>query len=187
MKAKNFKKAVNWLGILILYHLIAMIIYGLFVSSMVTQLAIQEIYSEARVSVFVFDIILCVLFSVAYCKVESSFTAYRKDLRQSMKEEGFSLITYFKEKKLKDLIIKVIVFAIFQLPFLLFFSIWGLSYIATTGIEKFYIVDAGAYAIVGIPILGFILNTLLFSVIFIGVDLIFNALLASSLKKDLII
>jgi len=186
VKSFYFRKAIQWLGILVLAHVVAMILFGLFLSSYVTNLVIEEIYSEAYVTVFGFCLVFDILFCIAYFKIETSFISYRKELKESIRSGNFTLIGNFKEKKLKEYIIRISVFVLFQIPFLLFFSFFGLSFTATTGFERFYIMDAGAYALTRIPILGFTLNTLIFSAIYLGAQLLFSFLTERSLKKEMI-
>ena len=186
MKHKLFRKAIQWLGIILLAHIVAMVMFGLFLSGYVGELAANELYSEAYVTLFFFNIVFDIFFSVLYLKTETSFVAYRKEMKQAIKDGSFSVIGDLKENRLKEYIARAVVFALFQVPFLIFFTAWGLSLTVTTSFEKFYIMDAGAYAVTRIPIVGFLLNTAIFSLIFLVFHFIFVSAAARSLKKDMI-
>ena len=63
------------------------------------------------------------------------------------------------------------IFTVFQIPFAIFYGSFRLSLFAMTGFEKFYIMDAGAYVMTNSAILGFLLNSLLFGIIYLSVRL----------------
>ena len=176
MKREKIKKIINWIGILIAAHLAAMIAFSIFISGSLTIIAEDETHTFNR-SIFIFDIIFHIFFSVLVINIETSFVEYRRKMREAIRENNFTTIEYFKQRHMRDDIIKLICFTVFQIPFTVFYASFNFSMFATTGLEKFYIMDAGAHLITGSAILGFLLNTLLFSIIYISVRLASLALL----------
>ena len=92
-------------------------------------------------------------------------TAYRKDkeenrlLLAASREEGFTLNGYYRATLKRYAWILPAVYAAFQLPFLLYFVIFGYYYDAGTLFGHFYIPQLALFQILGgIP--GWILNTL---------------------------
>ncbi|MBQ8551597.1 MAG: hypothetical protein IJ428_02150 [Clostridia bacterium] len=167
-----FKKAVKWFVVLIGAHLIARLVFGFLFAS---DLAMNEEWEPQKAyrSLFNLCIIMQLVFAIIYAKVRAYFVDNKTLLKAEMKNPDFSLFGFYKERYLKELIVKLVMFAVFQLPFTIFFAVWGLSIGAPTIIETFYIINAGAYALTGSAILGFIINTVIFSVIFIAVEWLF--------------
>lgn len=170
MKREKIKKIINWIGILIAAHLAAMIAFSIFLSGSLTIIAEDEPHT-VNLSIFIFDIVFHLFFSVLFINIETSFVEYRRKMRESIRENNFTTIEYFKQKHMRDDIIKLICFTLFQIPFTIFYASFNFSMFATTGLEKFYIMDAGAHLITGSAILGFLLNTVFFGIIYLSVRL----------------
>ena len=166
-----FKKTVNWLGVIILLHLAAMLLFGLFMASSVESIA-KDAPGEAYSAVLVYDIVIYTAFALLYRKLETSYSDYRRNIKNALKGHDFSWSKYYKENFLKIDLIRYCVLVAIQLPFALFYQILGLSLTAITPVERFYIIDAGAYGITGSSILGFLLNSVLLAVIYFAVNII---------------
>ncbi len=167
MTHKLFKKSLQWFGILIAAHLIVRLVYGLLFAS---DIAITSEYdlAAANRSLFIFCTVAQTVFSVICIKIDKMFSDYEKDFNEAMNAPSFSIIGYYKKNYLSEHLIKIAIFAVFQLPFTLFFAFWGYSYTEPFILETLYQMDAGAYVFTGSPILGFILNTVIFGVIYIA-------------------
>lgn len=170
MKRDLIKKSINWFGILIAAHVGGMIIFMLFLSNSLTAIAEDE-PNTVSLSIFLFNIAFQIFFSVLFVNLETTFVEYRRKMREALRENRFSTVEYFKQRHLKEDIIKLVIFTVFQIPFAIFYGSFRLSLFAMTGFEKFYIMDAGAYVMTNSAILGFLLNSLLFGIIYLSVRL----------------
>ncbi len=182
MKRELFRTCVRWVGLLLLAHLVAMLIFGLVVSQSVTSM--MEDYPErAYRTIFIYDTVFLLIFTLVFARINSSYTEYRKSLREASKLEGFSAFGFYRQTKLKEHLIKVGIFAVLQLPFTVFFACWGLDVIYITGFEQFYILDAGSYAMTGSWILGFLLSVLIFGIIHLGSNFAFILITKKNMEK----
>lgn len=172
MSQELFRKLVKWFGIVAVLHLVAMLVFGILLSSNVAALEDADAFDEASVTVFFFDIAINIVFVIVYMKAVSSFADYSKAIAAAMKEEAFSVIGYYKTAYLKLDLLRIAVFAVFQLPFVIFASIFGISFLYSSGIERFYIFEAGYYALTGSPILGFLISVAVFAVCLIISEII---------------
>jgi len=184
-KRNLLKHAIKFFCIVLLVHLVAMIVYGLTWSGSVVRMVMEEEVARAHSSVFWFGIIVCAVFSLIYTKADISYVDYRKDLKESLRE-GKSLWRIFREKHLSKDLVKVGVFLIVQIPFLIFSLIVNISLVMPLFIEDFYIMHAGSYLITGVPLLGILLDTLLFGAIFFAFRLLFLFFACRDVKKEMI-
>lgn len=185
MKQRLFKKSVNWLGLLIIAHIVSMIIFGLAFSSSVAYMS-EDQPTRAKILVLLYNIIFDVLFVSLFSKFETSYTEFRKSVKDSIKEGSFSVLKYFKTVMLKEHLIKIGIFMAFQIPFVIFFSIWGVSLQIPIMFEQFYYMDAGFYILTNSAILGWLLNTLLFGIICTLVRIFFVFLTKRYVEKEII-
>ena len=185
MSHELFRKTVKWVGILILAHLAAMILFAIIVAGSAESVA-KDSPADAYGMVLTFDLIFYAIFVIFIGKLETSYAEYYRNLKNAMKEEGFSLIGYYKQNFLKEQLVKAAAMSVFHLPFAVFYQLLGFSLTATTTFEQFYILDAGFYGVAGSSILGFLLCTLVTAVIFLGVKILLYVIDCYQQKKDLI-
>lgn len=183
MKRELFRNNVKWAGLMVLVHIGAMIIFGIFFSATLAKFEDNDMIAFAHQRAFWGDITLWALFSLFYFKISFSFTDCRRELKDTMKEESFSLIGYYKKRYLREDIWRMGILAAFQLPFIVFYAILGLSYLYSTPIEQFYILEAGFYGTSGSAILGVLLCTAVFTVIYLFFRFLFLFLTVRSIKK----
>ena len=179
-----FKKVVQWLGIVILAHLAAMIIFAIVLAGSAEGLA-KDSPADAYGAVLVFDIIFYSAFVFLVNRLETSYADYHRNLKNAIKEEGFSIIGYYKQNFLKEKLIKVAVLGVFHIPFAVFYQMFGFSLTATTGFEQFYILDAGFYGVAGSSVLGFLIGTLIAGVIYLGICFVAYVIDCYLLKKEI--
>lgn len=185
MNQQLFKKAVKWLGILIIAHIVSMIVFGLFFSGSLATMSEEE-PMRAKVFVFVYNIIFDTLFVLLFSKIEMSYVEYRKLMKDSIKAKNFSVLNYFRTVMLKEHIVKLGIFMALQIPFVVFFSIFGISLRLPIMFEQFYYMDAGSYILTNSAILGWLLNTLVFGIICTLVRIFFVFLTKKDIEKDII-
>ena len=182
MKYPMFRKMVQWLGILALAHLVSAIFFGLFLSSAVAQMV--EDAPKRMISVVLwFDVIFAALFFAYAARGDMQYTDFRKTLRDEVKTGSFSIGKYFG---LREYLYKLCVVAGFQIPFIIFFAIFGMSLQYTPLFAEFYIMDAGCYLLTGSAILGWLLNTLLFGAVYGAVKVLMLMLEKKKAKQDLV-
>ncbi len=172
MNKELFRSSVRWVGLLLLAHLVAMLIFGLTVSQAVATMLmdIEDYSARAYRTIFIYDTVFLLIFTLVFSRIGASYYEYRKTLREAIKQENFSAFKFYKQTRLKEHLVKVGIFAAFQLPFTVFFACWGLDVVNITGFEQFYILEAGSYAMTGSWILGFLLSVAVFALIHLGLN-----------------
>ena len=184
MSHAMFKKAVQWLGIVILAHLAAMIIFAIILAGSAEGLA-KDSPADAYKAVLVFDVIFYAVFVLLVNRLETSYADYQRNLKNAVKEKDFSPIAYYKANFLKEKLIKVAVLGIFHIPFAVFYQMFGFSLTATTGFEKFYILDAGFYGVAGSSVLGFLLAAVIAAVIYLTICFVSFVIDCNIQKKEI--
>ena len=186
MNRELYRTAVKWLGILALAHLVSMIIFGIAFSGSIGYM-FEEMPKRARVFVLMYDLIFDALFCALYFKFETADVDYRRSVRNYLKANKFSMWGYFKTEIKKDHLAKIITFMLFQIPFVAFFALFGIEVYVPTIFEQFYYMDAAFYIITGSALLGLILNTLMFAVVFTLVRMLFIRLTKKYVEEDMIV
>jgi hypothetical protein len=184
MNKSLFKKEFRWFGILIIAHVVSMIISLIFISNFVPEMA-EETPEKAKTVILIFDIVMFALLSAIYSYTETSYIAYRKSVKEMLRDNSFSVIRHFKKDYLKAHLIEIGIFMVSQIPFVIFFAIWGFELQYPTAFEKFYIMDVGSFALTNSAILGWLLNTLLFGVVYTLFRILAIYLTKRSVEKDL--
>ena len=178
-----FRKTVQWLGIVILAHLAAMLIFGIVLAGSVESLE-RESPKEAYEAIMIFDVIFYIAFVILVSKLETSYADYRRNLKNAIKEEGFTILGYYKKNFFREQLVKAAVLAGFHIPFAVFYQILGLSMTEATVFEQFYILDAGFYGVAGSSILGFLLETAVITAIWFAVNGLILMVLYYQQRKD---
>ena len=182
-KRETFRTMIKWTGLVAVAHLIAMIVFGLFISSSLARLEYNDLIEAAHVRTFFFSVIIEILLCVLYLKITSSFSEHVRNMKNAMKEEGFSVFSYYKKNYFKKDMFRMAVVALFQLPFTAFYALAGISYLHSSIIDRFYIIDGGYYAISDNSIVGIILGTVIFGAIFFLLRLLFLRKTVKYIKK----
>ena len=185
MRPSTFRNIIKKLGIVVLEHLIFLIIYGLLFSSSVALVSTDSVAS-ANNMLLIMALICHVAFFAVFFGIKTSFLEYRRDLKEKVREDGFSLFSYYKSEILSEDLIVVAIFTVLQIPFAFFYGSFGYLHVGTSAIERIYSLDAGIYAVTGSAILGFILNALIFTLIYAGVHLAFVAATVRSVKENIL-
>lgn len=183
MNRELFRKNVRWAGLMVLAHVGVMIVFAIFMSSGLARLEENERMLSAHLNTLLTDVIVWCLFSLFYFKITSTFADHRRLLKESMKEDGFSVFGYYKKQHLREDIWRMAILAAFQIPFMVFFAFAGISYLYSTPIDKFYILEAGFYGVSGSSIIGLISSTLTFSLIYLAFRFLFLLITVRSIKK----
>ena len=185
MKTHPLKRAIQLLGLLILLHVIAMLAFGLFFSQSIAYMS-EDAPTQANLTILIFNVVVDIIFIAIFSKIETSFVDFRRNLKDNLKEPNFSLIKYWKENHFRDNLIIIILMIVLQIPFAIFYSIWGMSLQYTTMFEQFYIIDAGSYLITSSAIVGILLNTVIFGIIYFAVKFLFLLIAKKDVEKDIV-
>lgn len=185
MNRDLFRKMVKWLGLLLLLHLMSMILFGVIFSSSVARMIDDKLQARANLTVLIYNIAVFVIFSIVYSKIESSFSEYKKGIKETVRANEFSTLNYFKATFLKENLIRLGIYFVFQLPFLIFCLIFGVTLQYPTTFEQFYIAETGFYLITGSALLGILLNTSVFGIIFTLIRALFVFITKKDVEKDI--
>ena len=182
MSRSTFRKAINWLGILVIAHAAALLFFSLFISGSVADLS-DNYPLRANRTVLVFNIIFDIIFGFLYFKLKTSYVDYQRNLKELLRADDYSFSKYFKQEILKEQLMTSCVLALFQMPFVIFFAIWGMSLSHPILLEQFYVMDAGAYLMSGSALIGLLLNTLIFTAVFLLIRLCFFIIIKKELQS----
>ena len=98
-----------------------------------------------------------------------------------MKEKNFTLLGYFKDRCLKMMIYRMIVFIVWHIPLVVMYIVMNMGLVIYTLIGKLWIVEAGSIAVTGSIVLGILINVLV-----LGVAYVLSLLIGiHSLHKDI--
>jgi len=92
--------------------------------------------------------------------------------RSASEKPGFSIIGYYKEHHLRSHLLRLALYTVYQLPFLISFAAQGFVHTNMTLLESAYIYDVGAYVLTNSAILGLFLNVLCFALLHAGIYLL---------------
>lgn len=182
MSRTTFRKAIKWLGLLFVAHIVALLFFSLTMSVSVATMSV-DYPSRANSTVLTFNVVFDLVFAFMYFKIKTSYVAFQKDFKDTVNADGYSFSKYFREEILKEQLVMSTVLALFQLPFVIFYAIFGMSLLYPILLEQLYIMDAGAYLVSGSALLGLLLNTLIFTVVFLLVRLMFFVIMKKNLKN----
>ena len=181
-----FRKGINWLLFVAVFHLAGNILYGAFVNNSVKIMFDKdENYARAYGVVLGFQLIFWLIVALIYIwRGVMSFSDVQREMKNASKEEGFSPNRYFRDTFLHDWIWRTVLYAVFGLPFLIFYASFGLALgNAMIGLERFYIADAGFYGVTGSAILGFLLTTVYFFCIMVAVHYVTYRIMLAKQNK----
>ena len=169
------KSGAIWLVVLFGWRLLTMILWSMFFASTIdNELSYDVGTSESRfvtvLSSFVSMVLLALVNNVTFARNNGD---ERRALVEASREEGFSLVEYFK-KFIPQHIVYVGFYILTQLIFCGFFAAFGFRYNAATGgtiIERFHVADSGFYLLTGNALLGLLLNIIVMTALLCGARL----------------
>lgn len=167
-----FRKGVNWLLFVAIFHFAGNIIYGAFFgNSAMILFDKDENYAKAYTLVLTFQLLFWLLVALIFIwRWQMSYSEVQREMKNAAKEEGFNPNRYFYNAFFKGWIWRTILYAVFQIPFLIFYAAFGLNLgNGMIGLERFYIASAGFYGVSGSFILGILLGTAYFFAIMVAV------------------
>lgn len=181
MTPSFFRKTVKWSGLLLLAHIVSWFIYDMALASTVVSLLAEGDLTAVAI-VIIYDVIfdaafvtLCLKFKLSYDNIDIG-----KEIKENVRSNDFSVIDYFKTNMLKEHLIKIGVVALFQIPLVIFYAAFKM-------LLSFYAMDWSGYLLCGSALLGWLLSTLIFAIVFTAVVLIFLLLTKKDVQNNMLI
>ncbi len=164
---KGLFTCLKWLGLWLLAHVIGQLLFGMILGPAASQREYfePETLHITYVSTLIFDAAYLVVFVLIQNRILSMPPSVRNEIRQAAKEPGFSPLRTWRKLYLRDTLYAVILFSVLQLPFLFFFSKFGLSFSEAIFMDKFYLMDAGFYLVTQSAVLGWLLSSFYFALV----------------------
>ena len=164
---------LKWL----LIHLGAMLFRNIFFASLFAQAVEDEKLYIAKRAAFFLSMIATLLFCLYEALRLGGNAQLRRDFRHQETNPSLSELIRGIWKKHW---IHTAIFAVLQIPYLIFYSFFGVVYVNSMAIEDFFCIESGFYEIVGNGILGFLLSSLLF----FALQMLLELLILRSWKRD---
>ena len=172
MKKEMIKKAISWYVLLLLVHIAARIFFIVMEKFDIMIMAEESPTAANRVLLF-FNIVVLVIMSFSYIRIEHSYADYQKAFKNAIKAPDYSHIIFYKDTFLAERIIQVVLYAVFQIPLVISVGIQGFVLTNTTVLERLFIMDGAWYSITQSALFGFLINVLTFIVILTLIDFIY--------------
>ncbi len=161
---QSVNSVLKWILLLLAFHLVfSILFYELVMTNHINDL-IKNNYPDIAVrKVVIFDVILLLLFCLYDGLSRTREVAFSMELKSAMKEKDFSLLPYFFKTQTKFNLVRVAIFAVFQIPYAIFAAIFQGYPEILLNMMAFWRVEAGFYLAGGSAILGLLISTALFA------------------------
>ena len=187
MTREMMKKLVGWFFRLILMHLIMILIYSVIISRLFAMYYFTNYKGIAMLILGVFSFVPQAVFVGLLVNNETSYTEYRKEMRDLIMSGQFSYKAILKEWLLKETAYKAIIYTLFQFPYMVV-NLFGIRFIHSkmSVFMDFYGMDSFFYILTDVPFLAMILHSLTFALINVIVTLIFIARAKGSVMMQIV-
>ena len=165
MKPSTFRNLMKWFGVLIVVHLASFFLFDSVLSSLIVPMANDGMTGTGYVWLLCYELLIHIAIAIMFMNVETSFSDYQKRLKDAIKTPEFSIISFWKENHLIDLLLRLSVYIIYQIPFIISFAAQGFVLDRMTFLECLFVMDAGIYAIRGNVFLGLLLSAAMFFIL----------------------
>ena len=156
LRTRIIRGIVKWFFGLCLLHVLALILYSFLFAPMVRQSVQYKDGMEKSITVLFSFLFLAVLSFWETLEYKGDSTEkHRQNL--AMKEAGYRFLPYFG-RECARFAWRLPMYLLFQVPMLMFYSMWGYYYLNQHAIEKFYAAEAGFYVLAGNGVLGWLLS-----------------------------
>jgi len=153
---KLMKKTFFGLLFLVIIHVIALVMRAVFLASIIAQ-SVEAEDGIAWGATVLFSFVIVAIFSVwrgvELARNGEARRAFLTDTAEQSPTLTFSLTRVFQRNA-----VDFILFAVMQLPFLIFYAAFGYYYTGGTILERFYSMEAGFYVLTGWGVLGFLIS-----------------------------
>ena len=160
-KRADIKARMLFFGMMLVYHIVACIVYTVTLSPTAEAQMIYGRESEARLLAF-FSVVAIAMFAFITSLELIMNGEARDNFTDRMKGEKLSPKLFWSLSK-KSILSCGIMYFIFQFPYAVFHHFFGFEYVSPIIIDNLYTLDAGLMELTRLGIVGAVLNTLLFS------------------------
>ena len=156
------KTALKWLLILLLAHLLCMLLYGMILKGTTYDLAYDypDDLSVPSMLTWIFGAAFTVLFVFGIQRFDGLSPSDKSELKKARREGSFSAPLQWRKRYLGELLTSSGLLLVLQIPFAAFFAKYGFSFLESVLLERFFILEAGAYLLTGSVLLGILFNLL---------------------------
>ncbi len=181
---ESIKHYIRYVVYFLIVQLVVYFIRTMFFTSMIGQAYYDSQYNDntAYITITIwFSIIATLSVCILTALIKSRDAEKKRLFRAEYKTSEFT-VRQALALGWKRTLGHTAIWALFSIPFLVFYSIWGLTYdtAIVTQFEMFYGLQAGFYEITHIGILGFIMSC----VFFFAVSMLFDLLVYKSWNSD---
>ena len=172
MKPSMFRSLVKWFAILIVVHLITFFVFDTVLSGLILPMVEDGMRMSGHTLLLLYELALHLIIALTFVKSETSFTDYQKALKDAIKSPDFSVLRFYQEHHLTNMLWRLGVFVIYQIPFIISFAAQGFVLERMTFLECLYVMDVGTYAITDSFLLGFLFAVAMFAGLHAGAYII---------------
>ncbi len=173
-----------WLQLFIVHMLFSVVFYNVILARILTPMYEGDDMVPLFWFFCIYGLIVLLGFCIYYSVTMTGEVSYSEALKAAMKESGFSVLGYFAQAFLRINLYRVGIFAVYQLPFMIFFAVYGFWPKYTTPLEAQYRLEAGTYALIGNWLLGFLVMTAIFAVFLFGMQYLVLVLRHRAILRD---
>ncbi len=166
-----FRRAVMFVGKLLVLHLAMMIIFDILLTNPVAQMIIdsQNSFSGVDPDRYKGSVLAFSLFSIALLGFIASLDLSasgerRREFMGILKNESISFSLMWRDSK-NEVLLQACSYLIYQIPICIFYHAAGFYFINPTLFEGFHVMDIGLYEITGIGVVGLLLNVIVFAAV----------------------
>ena len=154
---KKIKPVLLWIAALVAGHLAESIVFGLVLNSIVSGLWRDDYQSKAIMLITVYAVIIQIAFCAVYTVINTRSVTFRDGLKEEIKNKT-PVFDIFKKIYLKNAVFEMPVYAVFIIPYTIFFASSKVDLANSYSFEKFYIAELWAYVVSGNAFLGFLIS-----------------------------
>lgn len=162
------KKYIMFLVKLLVAYGFSMAVYAILFSSAAAQAADNAELSVANAFLGLFGAASFLIFNLVLLVQFARDGILRREFQSAAKGETFAALDYARYA-LREVLICTAIYAIFQLPYCIFYSAFGYDHVHAIIVDKFFVMAAGFYTLCGgNGYLGLVISALLFFLIQLG-------------------
>ncbi len=159
------KKYLMFLVKLLIAHGLSMALYGILFSSAAAQAADHDDLAVANSFLAVFGAASFLVFNLVLAIQFYKNGTVRREFQTGIKGRTLAPADYVRIP-LRELSICTAIWAVFQLPYCIFYASFGFDHVNAIFVDKLFVMPAGVYTLCGgSSVLGLVVSTLLFCVI----------------------
>lgn len=140
----------------------AMAVYAILFSSAAAQAADNGELSVANVFLGVFGATAFLIFNLVLVVQFTRDGTLRREFQSETRGRTLTIADYVRYL-LRELLICTVIYTAFQLPYCIFYTVFGYDHVNAIFVDKFFVMAAGFYTLCGgIAFLGLFISVLLF-------------------------